>query len=109
MLFLISHIQECEVDFLSPAVRSSWLSVADKLARAGATVSDVSLPHFLYGVPCYAVLCAAEVSSNFAKYSGLQFGEWARDAGCSYSRMVVQPIRQCEFNSGICTLRFLCL
>ena len=60
---------------LSPAVQSHWLSAADQLVEAGAIVSDVSLPHFLYGVPCYTVLCAAEVSSNFAKYSGLQYGE----------------------------------
>ena len=50
------------------------MSAIDKLAGAGAVVTDVSLPHFLLGVPCYTVLCAAEVSSNFAKYSSLFFG-----------------------------------
>ena len=68
-------IQNCGIDRLSSSVKTHWLSVSDKLASAGAEMYDVSLPHFHYGVSCYTVLCAAEVSSNFAKYSSLLFGK----------------------------------
>ena len=72
--FQFFSVQNCGVD-LSSSVKAHWLSVTDKLAGAGAEICDVSLPHFHYGVSCYTVLCAAEVSSNFAKYSSLLFGE----------------------------------
>ena len=35
----------------------------------------MSLPHFQYSVPCYDILCAAEVASNMAKYTGSLFGK----------------------------------
>lgn len=67
-------IQECDIDELSSECRAIWQSLADKLSTCGASVSDTSLPHFKYGVPCYNILCSSEVASNMAKYSGTVFG-----------------------------------
>ncbi len=50
------------------------LSIADRLAKEGSTITDVSLPHFKHGVASYNILMCAEVTSNMAKYSGLLFG-----------------------------------
>ena len=61
---------------LDPECRSLWQSVADALASEGsAAVTDVSVPHFKYGVPCYNIINCAEATSNMAKYSGLIFGK----------------------------------
>lgn len=70
----IGIASECVVDGLSDDCKSLWLMLADKLSNAGSSVIDISLPHFQHGVPCYTVLCATEVSSNLARYSGINFG-----------------------------------
>ena len=71
----------CVVDGLSADCKSLWLLLADRLSDAGSHVVDVSLPHFGYGIPCYTVICATEVSSNMARYSGIHFGHGS--SGCS--------------------------
>ena len=74
-MHFFSTTQDCTIPQLSLHYKSLWLSIADKLSNAGtALVSDVSLPHFKSGVPCYNVICDAEVASNMSKYSGVQFG-----------------------------------
>jgi len=45
------------------------------LEKAGARVMSVSLPHTLYSIVCYHVLCAVEVASNMACYDGIEYGE----------------------------------
>ena len=73
--------RECVVDGLSPACKSLWLLLADRLSDVGSRVVDISLPHFGYGVPCYTVICATEVSSNMARYSGVHFGHGSSGHG----------------------------
>jgi len=59
---------------MSAEVASLWQDTADKLAQAGAQVSQVSLPHTRLCINCYHVLCCCEVASNMARYDGIQFG-----------------------------------
>lgn len=44
------------------------------LERAGCTVKWVDLPMVDKLLPCYYVLCPAEVSSNMARYDGVRYG-----------------------------------
>lgn len=46
-------------------------------AQAGAAIVDVALPHTQYALSTYYVLVPSEVSSNLARYDGMQFGERA--------------------------------
>lgn len=66
--------KEFEVPELSKEVSTVWRYIADMLQNNGANVESVSLPHSLLSVPCYSVLCAAEVMSNKARYDGLRYG-----------------------------------
>ena len=50
-------------------------TIAGHIENNGGQVSIVSLPHTELAIPCYNVICAAEVSSNMAKFTGLPFGE----------------------------------
>ncbi len=48
------------------------------LARdAGATVSEISLPHIVHGVATYYLVATAEASSNLARFDGVRYGHRA--------------------------------
>jgi aspartyl-tRNA(Asn)/glutamyl-tRNA(Gln) amidotransferase subunit A len=46
----------------------------DALAAAGATIVDVEVPAFGYGLTAYYLIAPAEASSNLARYDGVRFG-----------------------------------
>ncbi|XP_060068359.1 glutamyl-tRNA(Gln) amidotransferase subunit A, mitochondrial-like [Ylistrum balloti] len=59
---------------LSPEVLDAWRHAADMFERAGAKVTEVSLPHTQYSILCYIVLCCCEVASNMARFDGIEYG-----------------------------------
>uniref|UniRef100_A0A8C5KAD7 Glutamyl-tRNA(Gln) amidotransferase subunit A, mitochondrial n=1 Tax=Jaculus jaculus TaxID=51337 RepID=A0A8C5KAD7_JACJA len=67
-------LTEYLVPELSGEVRSLWSQAADLFESQGAKVIEVSLPHTLYSIVCYHVLCTSEVASNMARFDGLQYG-----------------------------------
>lgn len=46
----------------------------DELARAGAEVYDVSLPHTKYAIAVYYIIVPSEVSSNLGRLEGIRYG-----------------------------------
>ncbi|WPG99264.1 Hypothetical protein R9X50_00207500 [Acrodontium crateriforme] len=65
---------EYNISELSPAVRSSYLDLLDRLQAAGHTLHTVSLPSTQQALSAYYVLAPAEASSNLAKYDGVRYG-----------------------------------
>lgn len=55
-------------------IEESFRDAMFKLEKAGAKVVEVSLPKLKYALPCYYILCPAEVSSNMGRYDGIRFG-----------------------------------
>ena len=37
-------------------------------------VIEISLPHTMYGIPCYYIISASEASANLARYDGIRYG-----------------------------------
>lgn len=64
---------------MSPCVLEAWRRAADLFDRAGAKVSEVSLPHTQFSILCYSVLCCAEVASNMSRYDGIEYGHRANN------------------------------
>jgi aspartyl-tRNA(Asn)/glutamyl-tRNA(Gln) amidotransferase subunit A len=58
------------------------------LARAGATIVDVTLPSMQFGLTAYYLVAPAEASSNLARYDGVRYGLRvdADDTNTMYSR-----------------------
>lgn len=54
--------------------RKDFRSALDRLAGAGAELIDVSAPALGSALSAYAVLAAAEASSNLARFDGVRFG-----------------------------------
>ena len=58
----------------SPDVNDRLDEAFDALRDAGATVVDVRVPAFTYGLTAYYLIAPAEASSNLARYDGVRFG-----------------------------------
>jgi aspartyl-tRNA(Asn)/glutamyl-tRNA(Gln) amidotransferase subunit A len=58
----------------NPDVNDRLEEAFDALRDAGATVVDVRVPAFTYGLTAYYLIAPAEASSNLARYDGVRFG-----------------------------------
>jgi aspartyl-tRNA(Asn)/glutamyl-tRNA(Gln) amidotransferase subunit A len=59
---------------MDPEVEAAVRAALDELAKAGATIVPVSLPHTKYAIATYYLICTAEASSNLARYDGVKYG-----------------------------------
>ncbi|HUK73843.1 MAG TPA: Asp-tRNA(Asn)/Glu-tRNA(Gln) amidotransferase subunit GatA [Candidatus Bathyarchaeia archaeon] len=59
---------------LDAEVRAAVEYGIQELAKAGAEIIPVSLPHTAYAIPTYYVIATAEASSNLARYDGVRYG-----------------------------------
>ncbi len=55
-------------------INQMWQEGIEFLKKAGAEVSEVSLPHTKYGLSAYYIIAPAEASSNLARYDGVRYG-----------------------------------
>lgn len=73
--------KEYHCDGLSNEVLSTWIKVADMFQEAGANVKEISLPNTESSIFVYTILNQSEVSSNMARYDGIEYGyrtkEWS--------------------------------
>lgn len=74
-------------DELAPEVVAALQRVQSILGRAGATCTDISLPSTVISVPTYYIITPAEVSSNLARYDGIQFGPIGRNEATSTTKL----------------------
>ncbi len=58
----------------SPDVLERTEQAFDALRAGGATIVDVQLPSFTYGLTAYYLIAPAEASSNLARYDGIRYG-----------------------------------
>ena len=57
-----------------PDVAERTEQAFESLAAAGATIVDVEVPAFTYGLTAYYIIAPAEASSNLARYDGVRYG-----------------------------------
>lgn len=76
----IGVIKEYLGEGLEPGVRSAIEASIEKLKKAGADASEVSLPSLPLALAVYYIICPAEVSSNLARYDGQRYGHSAKEA-----------------------------
>jgi aspartyl-tRNA(Asn)/glutamyl-tRNA(Gln) amidotransferase subunit A len=61
-------------DGADPDVQARLDAAFDALQAAGATIVDVEMPSFQYGLTAYYLIAPAEASSNLARYDGVRYG-----------------------------------
>ncbi|GGI99835.1 glutamyl-tRNA(Gln) amidotransferase subunit A [Alicyclobacillus cellulosilyticus] len=70
----IGVVTDIDTTGLDPEVKRAVDAAVAALARAGAEVVEVSLPHCQYAVATYYLIAPAEASSNLARYDGVRYG-----------------------------------
>ena len=81
---------------LQPEVEQAVRTGIGELEKAGAVVTDVSLPRNDYAVAAYYIIAAAEASSNLARYDGMRYGPRAEagDLTATYMKSRAQGFGQ---------------
>jgi aspartyl-tRNA(Asn)/glutamyl-tRNA(Gln) amidotransferase subunit A len=62
------------LDGAAPDVVARTHQAAEALAKAGATVEEVSVPEVAFGLSAYYLIAPGEASSNLARYDGVRYG-----------------------------------
>ena len=65
---------------LDEEVKSAVEASIQNLAKAGAEIVEVSLPHTKYAIPTYYLVATAEASSNLARYDGVRYSHRSFEA-----------------------------
>ncbi len=59
---------------LDEAIRRNFDGSVALFKKLGATVREISLPHWKYSVSVYYVIATAEASANLARFDGIRYG-----------------------------------
>ncbi|MCL5883530.1 MAG: Asp-tRNA(Asn)/Glu-tRNA(Gln) amidotransferase subunit GatA [Actinobacteria bacterium] len=70
----IGVIKELLVEGIDPIVREVFDRAVKTLEKAGAVITEASLPHSQYALPAYYILAPAEASANLARFDGVRYG-----------------------------------
>jgi aspartyl-tRNA(Asn)/glutamyl-tRNA(Gln) amidotransferase subunit A len=70
----IGVVAEFHADGMQPGVRARVEEAYTRLEKLGASLDEVSLPSFEYGISAYYLIAPAEASSNLARYDGVRYG-----------------------------------
>ncbi|HUI20219.1 MAG TPA: Asp-tRNA(Asn)/Glu-tRNA(Gln) amidotransferase subunit GatA [Methylocella sp.] len=55
-------------------IENLWAQGIAWMQAAGATITEISLPHTRHALPAYYIVAPAEASSNLARYDGVRYG-----------------------------------
>ena len=66
--------KEYRRDGMAAEIEKLWAQGIEWMKAAGATVTDISLPHTHHALPAYYIVAPAEASSNLARYDGVRYG-----------------------------------
>lgn len=66
---------------MEPEVSRVFFEGVEQLRKAGAEVSEVSIPTIKLGVTTYYIIAPAEASSNLARFDGVRFGPRSEGKG----------------------------
>jgi aspartyl-tRNA(Asn)/glutamyl-tRNA(Gln) amidotransferase subunit A len=71
------------------------------LTSLGATVHEVSAPHFVYALPAYYLIAPSEASSNLARFDAMRYGLRVGDDGVNGAETVMALTREAGFGAEV--------
>jgi aspartyl-tRNA(Asn)/glutamyl-tRNA(Gln) amidotransferase subunit A len=83
----VGVVTEASGEGVEPGVRDAVRAAIERLARLGAEVDEVSLPHADYALSAYYLIAPSEASSNLARYDGVRYGLRVSEASDSIEMM----------------------
>jgi aspartyl-tRNA(Asn)/glutamyl-tRNA(Gln) amidotransferase subunit A len=97
----IGVVSQLQGDGYEPGVQARFDEAVTLLTELGATVVEVSCPHFEYALPAYYLIAPSECSSNLARFDGIRFGLRAGDDGSSTVEQVMSATRGAGFGDEV--------
>ncbi|SOD73375.1 aspartyl/glutamyl-tRNA(Asn/Gln) amidotransferase subunit A [Jatrophihabitans sp. GAS493] len=77
----VGVVRELGGDGYQPEVLASFHAAIETLRSLGATITEVSCPHFDYALAAYYLIAPSECSSNLARFDSVRYGLRAGDDG----------------------------
>ncbi|MCW2500413.1 MAG: gatA [Frankiales bacterium] len=77
----IGVVKELSGEGYEPGVQARFDEAVEVLRGLGATVTEVSCPHFVYALPAYYLIAPSEASSNLARFDSVRYGLRVGDDG----------------------------
>jgi aspartyl-tRNA(Asn)/glutamyl-tRNA(Gln) amidotransferase subunit A len=97
----VGVVRELGGDGFQAGVLDSFRSSVALLEELGATVSEVSCPHFSYALPAYYLIAPSEASSNLARFDAVRFGMRIGDDGEASLEEVMSATRDAGFGPEV--------
>jgi aspartyl-tRNA(Asn)/glutamyl-tRNA(Gln) amidotransferase subunit A len=77
----VGVVKELSGEGYEPGVQARFDEAVDILRALGATITEVSCPHFVYALPAYYLIAPSEASSNLARFDSVRYGLRVGDDG----------------------------
>jgi aspartyl-tRNA(Asn)/glutamyl-tRNA(Gln) amidotransferase subunit A len=97
----IGVVTQFKGDGYQPGVLARFDEAVAILEKLGATVEEVSCPHFDYALPAYYLIAPSEASSNLARYDAMRYGLRVGDDGIASAEEVMAATRDAGFGAEV--------
>jgi aspartyl-tRNA(Asn)/glutamyl-tRNA(Gln) amidotransferase subunit A len=97
----VGVVRELTGEGYQPGVEERFREAVEVLEGLGATVVEVSCPHFDYALPAYYLIAPSEASSNLARFDAVRFGLRVGDDGGRSLEEVMQLTRAQGFGAEV--------
>jgi aspartyl-tRNA(Asn)/glutamyl-tRNA(Gln) amidotransferase subunit A len=97
----VGVVRELGGEGYQPGVLASFEAAVATLRELGATVVEVSCPHFEYALPAYYLIAPSECSSNLARFDSVRYGLRAGDDGVRSLEEVMSLTREAGFGPEV--------
>jgi aspartyl-tRNA(Asn)/glutamyl-tRNA(Gln) amidotransferase subunit A len=97
----IGVVKELGGEGYQPGVEARFHEAVELLTKLGAEVTEVSCPHFDYGLPAYYLILPSEASSNLAKFDAMRYGLRVGDDGTLSAEEVMARTREAGFGAEV--------
>ncbi len=97
----IAVVRELSGEGYESGVQERFDEAVALLVELGATVTEVSCPHFRYALPAYYLIAPSECSSNLARFDSVRYGLRVGDDGVASLEDVMSQTRAAGFGAEV--------
>jgi aspartyl-tRNA(Asn)/glutamyl-tRNA(Gln) amidotransferase subunit A len=97
----VGVVTELSGEGYEPGVQARFDEAVATLRELGATVTEVSCPHFVYALPAYYLIAPSEASSNLARFDAVRYGLRVGDDGVNSLEEVMALTRAQGFGPEV--------
>ena len=97
----VGVVRELGGEGYQSGVLASFDAAVQTLRDLGATVVEVSCPHFQYALAAYYLIAPSECSSNLARFDGMRYGLRVGDDGVNSLEDVMSLTREGGFGAEV--------